>query len=74
VAAFSRWDLNLYINPITLKLEGDLDILKMYLHTDDEVARLRHSMDKICMANEKNTKIALKVKGQGQMSPTSNHF
>jgi len=36
---------------MTLKLEGDLDILKMYLHTKNEVARLRHSkllkMDKI---------------------------
>jgi len=28
---------------MTLKLEGDLDILKMYLHTENEVARLRHS-------------------------------
>jgi len=34
---------DLDINPMTLKLEGDLDILKMYLHTEDEVAMLRHS-------------------------------
>jgi len=50
-----------------LKLEGDLDILKMYLYTENEVARLRHSklliMDEICTANEKNTS-----------SPTSNNF
>jgi len=34
---------SLNINPMTLKLEGDLDILKMNLHTENEVARLRHS-------------------------------
>jgi len=43
-----------------LKLEGDLDILKMYLHTNNEVAMLRHSkllmVDEICIANEKNSK------------------
>jgi len=27
---------------MTLKLEGDLGILKMYFHTENEVARLRH--------------------------------
>jgi len=45
---------------MTLKLEGDLDILKMYLHTENEVVRLRHSkllpVDEICMENEKNRK------------------
>jgi len=50
----------------------------MYLHAENEVAGLRHLKllreDDICMSDEKNTKIALKVKGQGQMSPTSNHF
>jgi len=71
---------DLDINPITLKLEGDIDILKVYLYTENEVARLRHSklltVDEICMANEINTNIALEVKGQGQMSPTSSskHF
>jgi len=39
-AIFRRCDLD--INPMTLKLEGDLDILKMYLHTENEVATLRH--------------------------------
>jgi len=34
---------DLDINPMTLNLEGDLDILKMYLHTENEVATLRHS-------------------------------
>jgi len=42
---------------MTLKLEGDLDILKMYLYTENEFAKLRHLklliMDEICMANEK---------------------
>jgi len=42
---------------MTLKLEGDLNILKMYLHTKNEVARLMHSklvtVDEICVANEK---------------------
>jgi len=56
---------------MTLKLEGDLDILKMYLYNEYEVARSRHSklliMDEICTANE--TKIAVNVKGQ--MSPTN---
>jgi len=28
---------------MTLKLEGDLDIPKMYLHTKNKFARLRHS-------------------------------
>jgi len=45
---------DLDINPITLKLEGDLDILKMYLHTEHEAARLKHSkliiMDEMCMS------------------------
>jgi len=42
---------------MTLKLEDDLDILNMYLHTGNEVARLRHSklltVEEICMVNEK---------------------
>jgi len=58
------------INPMTLKLEGDLDILKMYLHTEDEVTRLKHSelltVDETC--------IVFKVNGQGQISPTFNNF
>jgi len=33
----------LRLTPMTLKLEGDLDILKMYLHTENEAASLRHS-------------------------------
>jgi len=30
------WNRDLEINPMTLKLEGDLDILKMHLHTESE--------------------------------------
>jgi len=31
------------INPMTLKLEGNLDILIMYLHTENEEARLSNA-------------------------------
>jgi len=58
---------------MTLKLEGDLDILTMYLHTENELARFRHwkllTVDETCMANEK-----YENKSQGQMSPTSKDF
>jgi len=54
-----------HINPMTLKLEGDLDILKMYLHTENEAAMLRHSKlltaYEICMVNYVNS-------SQGQRS------
>jgi len=40
-AAFCNPDLE--INPMTLKLEGDRDILKTYSHTENEAARLRYS-------------------------------
>jgi len=33
---------DLDMNVMTLKLEGYLDILKTYLHTENEDARLRH--------------------------------
>jgi len=36
-------DRDLEINPMTLKLEGDRDILKMYFHTENVAASLRHS-------------------------------
>jgi len=71
---------SLYIyNPNTSKFEGDLDILKMYLYIENEVARLMHSKlptvdDRDMYGNKKNRKIALKLKSQGQMSPTSIHF
>jgi len=38
---FCNHDLD--INPMTLKLEGDLDVLKTYHHTENEAASLRHS-------------------------------
>jgi len=49
---------------MTLKLEDDLDIPMMYLHTGNEDASLRQSELKGWI--EKNAKICLKVKGQGQ--------
>jgi len=45
----------MYINPMTLKLQGDLEVLKMHLGTKNEVAMLRHSKllleDDTCVAN-----------------------
>jgi len=65
---------DLDINPMTLKLEGDLDILKMYLHIKNEVARLRHSkllmVDEIYMANEK--KYENSSQGQSSRSNVTN--
>jgi len=40
-ALFCNRDLE--INPMTLKLKGDLDIVKIYLLTENETASLRHS-------------------------------
>jgi len=43
---------DLDINPMTLKPEGDLDVLKMYPHTRNEAAGLRHSK-LLTVTNEK---------------------
>jgi len=59
-----------YINPMTLKLEGDLDILRMYIHIENEVARLKHS--KLLTVDEIKDKIALRVKGQRSRSNITN--
>jgi len=48
---------------MTLKLEGDLDILKMYPHTENEAASL---MDSKLRAGFEKIRKCLKVKGQGQ--------
>jgi len=40
---FYNSDLDLEINPMNLKLDGDKDILKMYPHMENEAASLRHS-------------------------------
>jgi len=55
------------INPMTLKLEGDLYSVKMYLHTENEFFRNSVEED-VCMANEKNTKI---TSGQRSRSCTT---
>jgi len=39
-------DRDLEIKPMTLKLEGDVDILKIYLHTRNEAVILRDSKPK----------------------------
>jgi len=72
---FRCCDVN--INSMTLKLEDDIDILKMYLYTQNEVARLRHSklltVDEICMANKKIRKelSRSKVKVKCHQIPTT---
>jgi len=38
---FCNRDLD--INPMTFKPEGDLNILKMYFHTENEASSLRHT-------------------------------
>jgi len=66
---FRSHDLDL--GPMTLTLERDLDILQMHFQTEKEVARLSHLKG---IAWAKNTKIVPKIKGQVQMSPTSDHI
>jgi len=56
--------MTLRLTPVTLKLKGGLDMLKMYPHTENEAASLRYS--KLGAWVEKDTKICLSVKGQGQ--------
>jgi len=86
---------DLDLEPVTLKLDHDSDILQMYLLTENEVPRSRRCNGLsasevttlrrytnlfiiiiiIIILSWKSTKIApIDVKGQGQMSPTSNHF
>jgi len=59
---------DLDINPMTLILEGDLDILKMYRHTENEVAMLTHS--KLLMMNAICTKFS---QGQRSRSNVTNY-
>jgi len=61
---------DLDFGPMTLKLDRNEYILTTYLRTEKEVARSSHSN----VTASITTKIALKVKGQGQISPTSNNF
>jgi len=64
-------DRDIEIDPMTLKHEGDLDILKMYILTLKMKLCLRHLRTQ--SLNFKNTKI--KVKGQGvKMSKALNYF
>jgi len=35
------------LGPMTLKLNHDLDILKMYLRTENQVSRWSHSIEKV---------------------------
>jgi len=52
----------------------------MYPHAENEIATSSHfegwliNLKKVLKAEYKNTKIAFKVKNQGQMSPTYSHF
>jgi len=54
-----------------MKLNRDLDILKMYLRTENEVAKYSHSKG-IALAGKNDN--SSQGKYQGQMSPISNHF
>jgi len=56
---------------MTLKLEGDLYILKMYLLNENKAAILKHSK---LRARIEKYKIHPKVIGQGQMLKASNQF
>jgi len=44
---------------MTLKLENDLDILKMYTHTENEAANLRHS--KLSAQGQRSRSTCLKL-------------
>jgi len=61
---------DLDLGPMTFKLDRDIDIFKTYLHTENKVAKSSRSK----VTTSVSTKIALKVKGQGQMSQTFNHL
>jgi len=53
------------LNRMTLKLEDDPDILKIYAHTENEAASLRHSNLRALI---KKYEICLVVKGQNVKS------
>jgi len=58
---------DLDLKPTTLKLDRDLDILKAHPHAKSKVPW----SSQVIAETEKSTKIALNVKGQGQIPPTS---
>jgi len=57
---------------MTLKLEGDLDILKMHLHTENEADSLKHSKLKAWI--EKIRKYLSRSKVKVKMSKAPNNF
>jgi len=70
------YDRDLEINPMTLKLKGDLAILKMYLHTENEAAsfiqnlELELNKEKIKYVSRWFCIVVVKVK----MSKAPNYF
>ena len=44
---------NLYLDPVTLVLKLDLDMVKMYHHTKNEISMLRHS--KVIVQKDRHT-------------------
>jgi len=57
---------DLEIKPMTLKLEGGIDVLKLYVHTEYDAVSLRRSKLRVWIGQmQKHIKICLKVKGQG---------
>jgi len=65
-AAFCDRDLE--INPMTLKLQGDLDILTMYLHTENEAVCLRHQNSELRLKKRKDVS---RSKGQDHNAKSS---
>jgi len=61
-------DRDLEINPMTLKLEGDLDIPKTYLHTENEAPGIQNGE-----LSWRNTKMYTGVRGQ-ICNASTNHF
>jgi len=65
-------DRDLEINLITLKLEYNLNILQLHLHTENKAANLKDSKLEACV--EKLLKYASRSKVKVKMSKTPNYF
>jgi len=71
-AAAAFCDSDLAVNPLTLKLEGDEHILKMYPESKDEVASSKHSKLRACSEKKRNFVLMPKVKVRMPKAP--NYF
>jgi len=59
---------------MTVKLEGDLDILNTYLHTENKAASLRHSKYKAWIGKKYDNMSHGQRSSQGQISKAPNYF